>query len=141
MSCLSLIWFLDFGTLYSYFNIVLIVGNKIFCFFKKWVFTFLDEGTFQGRAVKFSKILRGLLIKEESNKFRIFGLAQVKRGEVNISGWGWYPGGHYGYLKFHVYSIFVIPTLLGGLRVQLDWVVSTTCPFEVKPFCLSINIW
>ena len=27
----------------SYF----IVGNKIFCFFKKWVFAFPDEGTFQ----------------------------------------------------------------------------------------------
>ena len=29
----------------SYF----IVGNKIFCFFKKWVFALWDEGTFQGR--------------------------------------------------------------------------------------------
>ena len=28
----------------SYFN----VGIKIFCFLKKWVFAFLDEGTFQG---------------------------------------------------------------------------------------------
>ena len=28
----------------SYF----IVGNKTFCFFKKWVFAFSGEGTFQG---------------------------------------------------------------------------------------------
>ena len=38
----------------SYF----IVGNKIFCFFKKRVFAFLDEATFGG--VKLSKILRGV---------------------------------------------------------------------------------
>ena len=28
----------------SYF----IVGNKFFCFFKKWVFCFLDKDTFEG---------------------------------------------------------------------------------------------
>ena len=39
----------------SYFN----VGNKIFCFFEKRVFAFLDEGTFQGGGVNFSKILGG----------------------------------------------------------------------------------
>ena len=44
----------------SYF----IVGNKIFGFFKKQVFAFLDEGTFQGEeGVKFSKILRGVAHK------------------------------------------------------------------------------
>ena len=39
-----------------------IVGNKIFCFFKKRVFAFLDEGTSQGG----SQVLQnfeGLLIK------------------------------------------------------------------------------
>ena len=35
------------------------VGNKTFCFFKKWVSPFLDKGTFQEGGVKFSKILRG----------------------------------------------------------------------------------
>ena len=41
-----------------------IVGNKIFCFFIKQVFAFLDKGTFQGGGggggetrMKFSKIL------------------------------------------------------------------------------------
>ena len=45
------------------------VGNKIFCFFKKSVFAFLDEDTFQeggggdcGRN-KFSKMLRGVAHK------------------------------------------------------------------------------
>ena len=41
----------DFTTVYSYFNVQIcyfIIGNKIFCFFKKLVFAFLDEGTFQG---------------------------------------------------------------------------------------------
>ena len=66
--------FLDFATVYSYFNVKIcyfIVGNKIFCVFKKWVFGFLDEGTFQGQGegwvwwVKFSKILRGIAHKGE----------------------------------------------------------------------------
>ena len=43
----------------SYFT----VGNKIFRFFKNWVFAFLDEATFQG-GVKFSKILTGVAHKE-----------------------------------------------------------------------------
>ena len=42
----------DFTTVYSYFNVQMcsyfIAGNKIFCFFKKWIFSFLDEGVFQG---------------------------------------------------------------------------------------------
>ena len=50
----SLLWFLDFETAYSHFNVEMYsyftVGNKIFCFFKKWVFAFLEEGTFQGRS-------------------------------------------------------------------------------------------
>ena len=45
-----------------------IVGNKIFCVFKKQAFAFLDEGTFQEGGgvggVKFSKILRGVAHKE-----------------------------------------------------------------------------
>ena len=35
-----------------------IVGNKIFCFFKKLVFAFLDEGMLQGWGTRFSKSLR-----------------------------------------------------------------------------------
>ena len=50
---LTVLWFLNFATVYSYFNVQMcsyfIVGNKIFCFFKKWVFALWDEGTFQGR--------------------------------------------------------------------------------------------
>ena len=77
----------------SYF----IVENKIFCSFKKWVFAFLDKGTFQWRGVKFSKIVREIAHKGGSGRIKIFGGgAWVKSGEVNISGWAWYPGGHYG---------------------------------------------
>ena len=50
-----------------FFNVI----NKICHFFKKRVFPFLGKGTFQ-RGVKFSKILRGLLKKEGSDRFRIF---------------------------------------------------------------------
>ena len=50
-----------------FFNVI----NKICHFFKKRVFPFLGKGTFQ-RRVKFSKILRGLLKKEGSDRFRIF---------------------------------------------------------------------
>ena len=65
-----------------------IVGNKIFCFFKKRVFVFLGEGTFQGGA-KFSKIMRGVTHKAGVQQvLNFFGEALGKRCEVNISGWG-----------------------------------------------------
>ena len=88
---LTVLWFLDFATVYSYFNVQMcfhfIVVNKIFCFFKKWVFVFLDEGTFQGGGVKFSKILRGFAhIGEGSDRFRFF----LGRGGLCKKGWGQY---------------------------------------------------
>ena len=59
---LNFLLFLDFANLYSYFNVQMcsyfIVGNKIFGFFKKWVFAFLGEGTFQGGGGDSSRILR-----------------------------------------------------------------------------------
>ena len=72
-----------------------IVGNKIFCFFKKQVF-FRTRVHFK-RGVNFSKILRRVAHKGGggSGRFRLFGGAVGERDEVNISGWGWYPGGHY----------------------------------------------
>ena len=55
--------FLDFATVYSYFNVQMcsyfIVGNKIFCFFKKCVFAFLDEGTFQEGMSQFLQNFEG----------------------------------------------------------------------------------
>ena len=69
-----------------------IVGNKIFCFFKKRVFASLDEDTFQGVGAKLSKTLRGVAQKKEGGgglrDFDFFfweGLGK-KRGRVNISG-------------------------------------------------------
>ena len=45
---LPLLWFLDFTTAYSHFNFQIcsyfIVGNKIFCLFKKWVVFFFGRG-------------------------------------------------------------------------------------------------
>ena len=69
---LTPLWFLDFATAYSYFNDQMcsdfIVGNKIFCFFKKWVFAFL-----------------GLLIKTGSDRFRNFFFLG---GGLGKKGWG-----------------------------------------------------
>ena len=100
----------------------------------------MDEGTFQGWGVKFSNILRGLLIKVSGRFGGGGGLG--KGGEVNISGWGWYPGGHYDYLKVHVYSIFVFPIVrwIEG-ATRLGWVLSTTCPLKLKPFCVYIKFF
>ena len=45
-------WLLNFAAVYSYFNVQLCsyfnVENRILYFFKKWVFAFLNDGTFQG---------------------------------------------------------------------------------------------
>ena len=61
----------------SYF----IVGNKIFCFFKKRVFPSSDEDTSRwGGGGKFSKILRGVAHKGGSDRFRIFGEDLGKKG-------------------------------------------------------------
>ena len=69
-----------------------IVGNKIFSFFKKWVFAFLDKVRFQGGGGSSSpNFWGGLLIKEGgSERFRFFfgGGGLVKRSAVNISGGG-----------------------------------------------------
>ena len=40
-----------------------IVANKIFCFFKKWTFAFLEEGLFQGEEPSSPKFWGGLLTK------------------------------------------------------------------------------
>ena len=61
---------------------------------------FFEQGYSLREGVKFSKILRGDAHKRgvgRSDRFRIFfgGGPQVDRGEVNISGWGCYPGGDY----------------------------------------------
>ena len=60
------------------------VWNKIFCFFKTWVFPFLGESTFQGRELSSPKFWGGLLIKRGFDRSRIFlaGLGQ--------KGWGQY---------------------------------------------------
>ena len=61
----------------SYFT----VGYKIFCFFKKLIFPFLDEGTFQECGA-------GEGERRGSQALEIFlgGGFHIKRGEVNISG-------------------------------------------------------
>ena len=55
----------------SYFT----VGNKIFCFFKKQAFAFLDEGAFQGRG---GQVFQNFEVAHkrggESDRFRIFFL-------------------------------------------------------------------
>ena len=78
----------------STFNYILISLLEI-KLFTKWVLLFLDECTFQERESNSPKFWGGLLIKGGSDRFIIFWGAKVKRVEVNISGWGWYPGGHY----------------------------------------------
>ena len=64
----------------SYFSF----GNKIFCFFKKRVFAFLNEGRFQGGGggVKFCKILRGVAHKGGggSDRLDFFGGDLGKEG-------------------------------------------------------------
>ena len=59
-----------------------IVGNKIFCFFKKWVFAFLDEGTFQGEKSSSPKFWGEWHLKEEGvTDLEFFGwglLAKLK---------------------------------------------------------------
>ena len=68
---LTLLWFLEFATVYSYFKVQVcsyfIVSNKIFCFFQKWVCIF-GRGYISRGKVKFSKILRGLLLKGEGDE-------------------------------------------------------------------------
>ena len=60
----------------------------------------MNKVTFQG-GVKFSKFWGGLLVKRGLTDLELFlggqegggggGRYSVKRGEVNISSWGWYP--------------------------------------------------
>ena len=65
---------------------------------------FLDEGTFERRGESSSPKLWGFAHKSRGGgggltDLELFLGGLVKRGEVNISGWGWYPGGHYGKVK------------------------------------------
>ena len=48
------------------------IGNKIFCFFKKWVFPFLDKGPFQLGELSSWNVWGGLFIKGGSDRFRFF---------------------------------------------------------------------
>ena len=70
---------LDLADVYSYFKFQMcsyvIVGNKIFCYFKKRVFPCLEAGTFEGQLKNF------------------WWGPRKKRDEFNISGWRCYPGG------------------------------------------------
>ena len=99
------------------FNCVLIslleIKASVF-FFKKRVFAFLGGIHFKGW-VKFSKILKGgeLLVKGESDRFRIFGGNLGKRGKSIFQG-GWYSGGHYD-----AFSIF-FRTLIDGCVLNLN---------------------
>ena len=73
-----------------------IVWNKIFCFFKKWVFAFLDEGAFQGRESSSSKFWGGLLIKEGApTDLDFLGGGLGKKGWGQCFRMGRYPGGNY----------------------------------------------
>ena len=68
---------------------------------------FLEEGTFQGGGGKESsspKFWGGLLIKKRGLTDLGFFWKGVTRGEVNISVWGWYPGGNYGKVKLIHFS-------------------------------------
>ena len=47
--------------------------------------------------------------------FFLGGGDSVKRGEVNISGWGWYPRGHYGKVKL-IYTFFMSQTLVLSIK-------------------------
>ena len=89
---LTLLWFLDFATVYSVakYNVFLFnVGNKIFCFFKKWVFPLGRGYSSRWGMVKFSKILRkvahkmGVLLCED---FFFLGGG----GGLGKKGWGQY---------------------------------------------------
>ena len=55
--------FLKFATVYLYFNVQMrsyfIFGNKVFCFFKKWVFAFSGEDIFQGEKTSSPKFRGG----------------------------------------------------------------------------------
>ena len=57
---------------------------KSFVSLKEWVFAIFDEGTSQGgsEVLKFSS-------------FAFFGVEGGKKGDVHISGWGWYPREQY----------------------------------------------
>ena len=67
------------AAVYSSFKVQMcsyvIVGNKIFCYFKKRVFPCLEAGTFEGQLKNF------------------WWGPRKKRDEFNISGWRCYPGG------------------------------------------------
>ena len=97
---MPLLRFLDFATVYLYFNIrmccYLKLERKYFVSLKNESFLFWTRVHLQGE-VKFSKTLRGVSHKGGgSNRFRIFlGGGLDKMGWVNISGWDWYPRGHY----------------------------------------------
>ena len=74
-NCLLIFRFCNFIFIFQHSNVFLFnVGNKIFCFFKKWAFPFLGEGTFQGGELSSPKFWGGLLIKKRGlTEFRIFG--------------------------------------------------------------------
>ena len=81
--------------------LLLNVGNKI-CSFKNGSFLFWTRVQFK----KGSQVLQNLRVVAQKKgegrggeggqtDLKFFGWAKVKRGEVNISGWGCYPGSHY----------------------------------------------
>ena len=49
----------------------------------------MDQGRFQGGMSKVLQYFEGVAQKKRGDGW------VAKRGEVNISGWGWYPGRHY----------------------------------------------
>ena len=89
---LTLFWFLDFATLCSYLNIemcsYLTLEIKSFVSLKNESFFFWTRVHFKG-GVKFSKLLRGLIIKEGevgSDRFKIF----LRGGGLGEKWWGQY---------------------------------------------------
>ena len=101
---LTLLWFCNCIFVFQHSIVFLFnVGNKIFCFFKNWIFPFLEGGTFQGggRGVKFSKILRGVAHKGGGlTDLEFFIFLGGRGGGLGKKGWGqyfkvgWYLGGH-----------------------------------------------
>ena len=95
------IFMFQHSNVFLFFN----AGNKIFCFFKKWVLLFWTRVHLKGGGSQVLQNFEALLIKVGGGggggltDLELFLGGLVKRGEVNISGWGWYPGGHYGKVK------------------------------------------
>ena len=106
-------------------------------FFKNWVFTFLD---FKGGPGSNSpKFWEGLLIRGgwggaarvRLTDLEFSGWGYEKKDQVNISGWGWCPGGHFVYFWcFMVVEVHTVTDqilwnsycIMRGLNAELNLV-------------------